>query len=134
MVAPACPVLPHLPGNEVAPFWGKEIKTLLVLGGGSGEDNSKGVDNILMPSLIFGDGVVIWRVSTWWSSGVYLPGLSHPLLWAEITANGDKEGTEGLGEGGPITPLGLILLAGAGEPTLGGGQRAPPEIEEVVRA
>jgi len=66
MVAPALsPVLPHVPGNEVAaPFWGKEIKILLGFGGGSGEDNSKGVDNILMPSLIFGDGVVIGK-TTW---------------------------------------------------------------------
>lgn len=63
MAAPArSQSLPQPTGKEVAPFWGKGIghEYRTWFGGGSGEEYSKGTDDILMPSLIFGGGGGDW--------------------------------------------------------------------------
>lgn len=88
MAAPArSQSLPQLSGKEVAPFWGKGIgnEYHTWFGGGSGEEYSKGTDDILMPDF-------------WWR-GVVTGQFWDPLLCAVITANGDKERAEGLAQG-----------------------------------
>lgn len=67
-----------------------------------------------MPSLIFCDGVVIGLTT----AGSTSCGSGIPRCVPPITANGDKEEAEGLGEGGSVLSLRLVLLTpGAREPT-----------------
>lgn len=63
-----------------------------------------------MPSLIFGDGVEI-GITTWWGLP---PAVLAPPAVAAITANGDKERAEGLGEGGAVVSLAKYSLWGKG--------------------
>lgn len=72
-----------------------------------GGGNSKGIDHILMPSLIFGGRVVIVVTQKQVGQARLLWG---PLLREAIAANSDKEGAEGLA----IVILRGTLLTGRG--------------------